>query len=388
MLKHNEIESPESCFNKAQDNERLFVLLARDPAAPVAIRAWIAERIRLTKNKPGDEQIREAYECASLMEFERPEIEASRRTVPAWVEGMYGLRGLPPSIPPGERYEMLKALAGSLRSQGVSHAGIEEALLGVNMLRCKPPMAEDHVRKIARGVAEQSTASKEALIKFSLFARLHDFPTIKEASWKDIVARFSVAQRTPCSMSTCPGSSCLHKGQGELWSPAVFESNVASPQAVVALSLLVFDVDGAEEKEVTAMRVALSPYQHLIHATHADQPGSRRLRVVVQLARAVNPEEWNQFWLAAKLALQLPGDPACRNISRRYYVPSRPHDADYFFVSCPGVPLDVAAALGDATEKMIFGTLHVLGQENLRLHEQVRSLTAENAGLRREGGMT
>ncbi len=88
MIKRDEIEDTESCFNKAQDGERLFVLLARDPAAPVAIRAWIAERIRQGKNTPGDDQIREAYECANLMELERSEIEASRRQQQMrWAEG-------------------------------------------------------------------------------------------------------------------------------------------------------------------------------------------------------------------------------------------------------------------------------------------------------------
>lgn len=79
MIKRDEIEDTNSCLNKAADSERLFVLLARDPAAPVAIRAWIAERIRLGKNVPLDPQILEAAECASLMEVERAEIESTRR---------------------------------------------------------------------------------------------------------------------------------------------------------------------------------------------------------------------------------------------------------------------------------------------------------------------
>jgi hypothetical protein len=88
MIKRDELEYAESCLNKARPDERLFVLLARDPAAPVAIRAWIAERIRLNKNAPGDEQIREAFECASLMEFERAEIETARRQETIrWADG-------------------------------------------------------------------------------------------------------------------------------------------------------------------------------------------------------------------------------------------------------------------------------------------------------------
>lgn len=61
----------DSCLNRAHSREMLFVLLARDPAAPVAIRAWIEERIRLGKNTPNDSQIREAQDCAFTMEQER-----------------------------------------------------------------------------------------------------------------------------------------------------------------------------------------------------------------------------------------------------------------------------------------------------------------------------
>jgi hypothetical protein len=79
MRKRDEIEYTESCFNKARDEERLFVLLARDPAAPVAIRAWVNERLRLGKNAPNDAQLVEALDCANLMEDERAEVEATRR---------------------------------------------------------------------------------------------------------------------------------------------------------------------------------------------------------------------------------------------------------------------------------------------------------------------
>jgi hypothetical protein len=71
MIKIEEISNPSSCLNKARDNERLFVLIGRDPAAPVAIQAWIDERIRLGKNKPKDDQILEAAACAALMAMER-----------------------------------------------------------------------------------------------------------------------------------------------------------------------------------------------------------------------------------------------------------------------------------------------------------------------------
>jgi hypothetical protein len=60
-----------SCWNKANDNEMIFVLIGRDAAAPIAIRAWVAERIRLNKNTENDAQILEALKCANLMEQNR-----------------------------------------------------------------------------------------------------------------------------------------------------------------------------------------------------------------------------------------------------------------------------------------------------------------------------
>jgi hypothetical protein len=88
MLKRDEINDQHSCLNNALEGERLFVMLARDPAAPVAIRAWVNERLRLGKNAPSDAQIMEALDCARRMEEERPEIaEARRQEKMRWAEG-------------------------------------------------------------------------------------------------------------------------------------------------------------------------------------------------------------------------------------------------------------------------------------------------------------
>jgi len=68
MIKRDELTNPKSCMSRAHDDEMTFVLLARDSAAPFAIRAWCAERIRLGKNTADDEQITEAVACAAHME--------------------------------------------------------------------------------------------------------------------------------------------------------------------------------------------------------------------------------------------------------------------------------------------------------------------------------
>ena len=70
MLKRDELANPDSCLNRAREDELVFVLLARDPAAPETIRAWVKERIRLGKNERQDMQIQEALKLAREMDFE------------------------------------------------------------------------------------------------------------------------------------------------------------------------------------------------------------------------------------------------------------------------------------------------------------------------------
>ena len=69
MTKAEELSDPNSCLNRARPDELIFVLLARDVAAPAAIREWAKERVRLRKNYAiGDEQLISALRCADAME--------------------------------------------------------------------------------------------------------------------------------------------------------------------------------------------------------------------------------------------------------------------------------------------------------------------------------
>lgn len=70
MRKKDELSKEHTCMQHAHPNEMVFVLLSRDAAAPVAIRAWVDERLRLGKNTIGDPQIVEALTCAQTMEIE------------------------------------------------------------------------------------------------------------------------------------------------------------------------------------------------------------------------------------------------------------------------------------------------------------------------------
>lgn len=69
MRKRDELRGP-SCMTNALDDEMVFVLLGRDAAAPLAIRAWAEARIALGLNERTDEKIVEAFKCAETMELE------------------------------------------------------------------------------------------------------------------------------------------------------------------------------------------------------------------------------------------------------------------------------------------------------------------------------
>ncbi len=61
-------------------------------------------------------------------------------------------------IPGGERNATLTSLAGSMRRRAMTAEEIEAALLAVNANRCRPPLEENEVRRIATSVAAYAPA--------------------------------------------------------------------------------------------------------------------------------------------------------------------------------------------------------------------------------------
>lgn len=64
MLKQLELSSPSSCLNKAADDEQVFVLRAKDPHAPQAIRHWVS----MSRGFHADEKLTAALVIADEME--------------------------------------------------------------------------------------------------------------------------------------------------------------------------------------------------------------------------------------------------------------------------------------------------------------------------------
>lgn len=68
MRKRDELADPNSCLNKAKQDEWIFVLLGRDEEAPETVRYWVGRRIMKGKNKPGDPKMVEALQWADRIE--------------------------------------------------------------------------------------------------------------------------------------------------------------------------------------------------------------------------------------------------------------------------------------------------------------------------------
>ena len=56
------------CYDAAEDNEPMFVLLARDPLAPVLVRQWANNRVITSTGDADNAKACEAMECAEAME--------------------------------------------------------------------------------------------------------------------------------------------------------------------------------------------------------------------------------------------------------------------------------------------------------------------------------
>lgn len=66
MKKHEELSDPNSCWNKAADDEPVFVIRAKDPEAVGTVMEWCNRRIRHNHNSSGDKKLRDAVEWCRL----------------------------------------------------------------------------------------------------------------------------------------------------------------------------------------------------------------------------------------------------------------------------------------------------------------------------------
>ncbi len=176
-------------------------------------------------------------------------------------------------------------------------------------------------------------------------------------TWSQLVEFLRHPRAAACTATSCAGGKKCREKFGPAWSPASYPpGGERVDDDVDALAALVLDLDHLTEAQRVAALTRLEPYRCVAHSSHSDgnpraapegKPDALRcIRAVVALTRPVLAAEWERFWAAAVAYLVVPVDPVTKNLSRIYFMPSRPADAFYFFATSDSVvPLDVDAIL-------------------------------------------
>lgn len=69
MTRVENMEDPDSCLMRAENDEPLFILRSKDPTSPILVIAWILLRVFLfQKNSLQDMQVRESFDLAEEMQ--------------------------------------------------------------------------------------------------------------------------------------------------------------------------------------------------------------------------------------------------------------------------------------------------------------------------------
>lgn len=154
-------------------------------------------------------------------------------------------------------------------------------------------------------------------------------PKPAAATWPQLAARLTRHETRP-------------EKDGRAWSPAEYLPGTTRGAAnVQAVTCFVGDVDDGTAPD--ALRDRWQGRAWCLYSTHSSAPDKPKWRIVFPLARPVPAADWPG--VHRKLTLALLGehsDPACKDCSRLYYLPSCPPDdlPDAFADVQEGEPLD------------------------------------------------
>lgn len=178
--------------------------------------------------------------------------------------------------------------------------------------------------------------------------------TYDEVTWDELRALLFDVREAPCD--PCPALNpdgtkhrCPEK-HGKAWSP-VRLSGTRKLVNVREVSALVIDLDHLRTSDYRRALEALKPYRYLLHSTHSHRPPEDRcFRAVVALSRPVKGEEWPAFFAAATAKLGVKFDPAAKDASRLFFLPSAPPSriASFKALEGDGEVLDVDQVLAEA----------------------------------------
>lgn len=120
---------------------------------------------------------------------------------------------------------------------------------------------------------------------------------------------------------------CENKDDAPLWSPAVYAPGSArKDENVIAISCLALDFDSGIGWEDFVQEWHKLTF--IIHTTHSHSREHPKWRAVFPLAHPVPAADWKSAFERLSKALSFGNaDPACKNLSRIYFLPSHAADA-------------------------------------------------------------
>jgi len=143
------------------------------------------------------------------------------------------------------------------------------------------------------------------------------------------------------------------------FSPCEFDGGGKFLANAIQAHLSVFDVDHASELDMADIvnRCSSKDLAFMIYTSfNHNPPDDHRFRVLVQTDRPIGRDEYALFWQKANNKLMGGrGDPACKDISRIYYLPAHRPGGTCEVLDFEGSPLSVdwVLSLPDAAEKPI-----------------------------------
>jgi len=177
-----------------------------------------------------------------------------------------------------------------------------------------------------------------------------NIPKAEELDWPALVSVLTTHRRSRCAARPCPGH-CPAKN-GPAWSP-VDITDRRKNENVRAVTVAVFDLDHLAPGD--GFEIEGKGYAYVLHSTHSHdaEAGHLSLRLVMPLSRPVLPREWANVRSAAINQLQIPADPATKDLARLYYLPDAPEGTEPIADSGEGRSLDVEELLGASRSGLV-----------------------------------
>lgn len=115
----------------------------------------------------------------------------------------------------------------------------------------------------------------------------------------------------------------VEKAKRELWSPTVFNEK-RSIKTAIETCILVFDLDGGSKIQETEEALKKENVAYLLHTTASHTEEDHKYRVIMPIFSPVPAKLWKHYYSQAlnwwNRTIQSPTDPACKDVSRAYYL--------------------------------------------------------------------